>query len=181
MQDIINFVKDQTFIVKVIIFLGLFVLHSFFAVLLNKQNNAKYGKTTILAWIPVFNIFLLGKLAIHFLIGLLLVIGLFFGVCITFNINGLESIHNCLPSDYVVPYQIAYGVILLLLCIIVRIKYNKALRNGSAKDTMTAFIHKDYGDKEPEIKVDTKPTVTETIKDNFQYNHHSNKDDNQNP
>ncbi len=179
MQDIINFVKDQTFIVKVIIFLVLFVIHSIFAVLLNKQYNAKYGKTTILAWLPILNIFLLGTLAVHFLCGILLVIMLFFGVCITFNINGLESIHNIMPTDYVVPYQIVYGVILIILCIVVRVKYNKIIRSGLSNDAMTSFVHKDFENKEPSVVVNTKPTpiVQETIKDNFKYYN----DNNQNP
>jgi len=174
MDSIINYIEDHSVMfIAIGVLLGI-TIYSVIAVFLNKLYNAKYGKTTIMAWIPIFNIYLLGKLVIHSIIGLLLVIGLLFGICISFNISGLETIHNLLGKEYVLPYQITYGVIILLFFIVAKIKLKRIIREGSSKDTMNAFINKDYEEKEPEIVV-TKPVEEpkEMIEDNYQYNHTS--------
>ncbi len=186
MDNIINYIEDHSVMfIAIGVLLGI-TIYSVIAVFLNKLHNAKYGKTTILAWIPIFNIYVLGKLVIHSIIGLLLVIGLLFGICISFNISGLETIHNLLSKEYVLPYQITYGVFILLFFIVAKIKLKRIIRDGTGKDTMNAFINKDYEEKEPEIVVDTKPVEEpkEMIEDNYQYNHTSlsslntHKDDN---
>lgn len=189
MENIINFIKNQSMVVIIIICLVLFGIYSMFAVFLNNVNNVKYGKPTILAWIPGFNIFLLGRLAIHWIIGILLAVALFFGVCISFNISGLETIHNLLPSEYVLPYQIAYGVIIVILALVAKAKYNKIVREGSGKDSMTSYINKDYDNRGVVVSGNTEEVkeVEEQIKDNYSYNHTSlsslnnHIDDNNNP
>ena len=190
MDNIINYVKDHSLIFIIIGSLLFIVLYSMIAVFLNKLNNGKYGKTTVMAWIFPFNIYLLGKLVLHSLVGLLLVIGLLFGICISFNLPGLETIHNLLPKEYVLPYQITYGAIILLFFIVAKIKLKKLIKNGYGKDTASAFINKDYNKPEPVIVVD-KPLeeVKEMIEDNYQYKHtslselntHNNENDNNNP
>lgn len=174
MEDILNYVKDHSIIFIIIgVLLGIFV-YSMYSVLLNKLNNAKYGKSTIISWIFPLNIYLLGKLVIHWIIGILLVIGLLFGICITFNISGLESIHDLLPNEYVLPYQIGYGVLILLFFIAAKFKLNRIIREGTSKDSSHTFINKDFDKKEEEIVIE-KPVepVEEMIKDNYQYNHTS--------
>ena len=175
MQDVINYIKNQSIMVIVIVILVLFVIHSIFAVFLNKLNNAKYGKTTPIAWLPGFNIYLLGKLAIHWLIGLLLLGGFFLGICTEYTIPKLESIHNLLPNEYILPYQIAYVVIIVILFIMAKIKLNRIIKLGTGKDSMSSYINKDYDKKEPEIVTNTNQVneVSETIKDNFKYNNTS--------
>jgi hypothetical protein len=188
MENIINFIKDQSLVVIIIICLLLFGLYSMFAVFLNKVSNVKYGKPTILAWIPVLNIFLLGRLAIHWIVGILLVLALLFGVCVSFDISGLESIHNLLPSDYVIPYQIAFAVIIVIMAIIAKAKYNKIVRSGTGKDSMTSYINKDYDNRGVVVSGTTEEIkeVEEAIKDNYNYNHtslsslNSHNDDNTN-
>ena len=171
MTDIIEFIKSQSVIVIIIIILILIFIYTMLAVLLNKLNNAKHGKTTILAWIPGLNIFLLGKLTIHWIIGIILFIGLLFGIIVSCDIKGLESIKGILPNQYVQVYQIVYLAIIVILFICAKLKTNKIIREGTGKDEMTTYISKDYEElaKEPKI-VDEKPVVEEQIKDNYQYN-----------
>lgn len=175
MESVINYIKDLPFVFKIIAVLLVITIYSVISVLINKLYNAKHGKTTILAWIPPFNIFLLGTLVIHFIVGLLLVIGLLFGICISVNITGLETIHNLLPSEYVLPYQIAYIVIIVLLLLFGKSKLNRLIRNGATKDTANSFINKDYDNKEPDIVASKEEVkeVKEMIEDNYQYNHTS--------
>ena len=175
MEDIINYVKDHSLIFIIIGSLLLITIYSVIAVFINKLSNAKHGKTTKVAWIFPLNIVLLGQLAVHWSIGLLLFIGLLFFVCISFNIPGLEMIHDLLPSNLVLPYQIGYGVILLLIFIIGKIKLNRIVREGTSRDSSNAFINKDFDKKEEKVVVETNKVdeVEEMIKDNYQYNHTS--------
>ena len=152
MDNIINGFIDYLanhLIVSIIIgCLILFSIISTFAVFLNRINNIKYGKTTIIAWIPILNIYLLGKLAINVVVGFLLMIALLFGICISFNIKGLESIHNILPKEYVLPYQIVFGVIFIILIIVAQFKLAKMVRNGTGKDRTNSFVKKNFEEKE---------------------------------
>lgn len=175
MQDIIDLFMEQSIVVKVIIVLVLFVIHSMVAVFLNKLNNVKYGKTSIIAWIPILNLCLLGKFVFNIIGGLILLIVLLFGACISFNIPKLESIHDLLPNEYVLPYQIGCGVIVIILFIIAKVKLQRIIRNGLGKDSMTNYINKDYDNKEPVVTpIEEQPVNENTmISDNFQYNHTS--------
>ena len=132
-------------------------LYSIFAVFLNKLYTAKTGKTTFLAWVPGFNIYLLGRLAVHWTIGLLLILALLFGICISFEIPYLESIYSIMPKEYELPYQIGYGILFVIILIVGKIKLNNLIRTGASKETGSIFINKDYNKKEPEIVVNNKP------------------------
>jgi hypothetical protein len=187
MDNIINYLKDHL-IMSIIIGSLLFItIYSMLAVFINKLYSAKYGKTTGLAWIPGINIYLLGKLVIHWIVGIIMFIGLVFGIIISFDIPYLESVKSILPQNYVLPYQIAYCVLILIICVIGKIKLQKILINNASKADEHAFINKDY-DKEMEAttsEVNNNPPVNNTpqmINDNFQYNIPTeNNDDSKNP
>ncbi len=170
MDYIINFFNEQSMIVKIIIVLILVFIYSMFCVLLNKLNAAKNGKATVLAWIPIFNICLLGKLTVHVIIGFLLVLGLLFGIFISVDIPMLEKIHNIIPNEYVLPYQIGYAVIVLLFFLLAKLKLNKIVASGQGKDEMMAYITKDFDEKKPEIVVDTTPVNEIPVHDNLSLN-----------
>ncbi len=175
MNSIINYIESHSVIFIIIGSLVCFIFYSMIAVFLNNLHNREHGKTTILAWIPIFNIFLLGKLAIHWIVGILMAILFVFGIIITFNISGLETIHNLLPKEYVLPYQIGYGIIILILFIVAKIKLKRIIRSGTGKDELSKFVSKDFDNKDPAIvgNIEQVKEVTETIKDNYSYNHTS--------
>ncbi len=171
MNNIIEFVKTQTTIVKIIIVLVLLVIYVVFAVLLNKLNNAKHGKSSKLAWIPGLNLFLLGKLVIHWLFGILLILGFLFGIIVVTNIKGLEVISNLLPREYTDIYVIGYLALIVVLVIMAKLKLNKIIRDGTGVDNMSSFVSKKFQEeKKPEVVVDKKEEVVEQIQDNYQYN-----------
>lgn len=175
MTGIIEYFKSHLMIILVIGGLLLIVLYTMFAVFLNKLSNMKRGKTTPLVWLPVINVYLLGKLVVNSIIGLLLVILLLYGIIISFDIPGLEIVKVLkLPSTYVLPYQIGYFIMILSLVVIGKSKLNQIIREGTGKDEMSTFIAKDYDDKEPVITTETVPKkIEEGIQDDYQYNHTS--------
>lgn len=187
MQDIINFVKGQSTMVIIIICTILFIIYSMFAVLLNKLNNVKYGKSTIFAWIPGINVILLGKLVVHWSIGVLLFFALLFGICISYPIPYLEKVYTSMPSEYVLIYQVVYILIIFILFIIGKVQLDKIIQTGTGKDAMSLFVSKKLSEKEPEFTIQSAPINTshETINDNFHYNVVENKPEdnsnNQNP
>ena len=175
MTGIIEYFKSHLMIILIIGGLLLIVLYTMFAVFLNKLSNMKRGKTTPLVWLPVINIYLLGKLVINSIIGLLLVILLLYGIIISVDIPGLEVLKSLkLSSTYVLPYQIGYFIMILSLVIIGKSKLNQIIRDGRGKDDMSTFIAKDYDDKEPVIKEEIAPKkIEEWIQDEYQYTHTS--------
>ncbi len=175
MEKVIDLFNSQTIIVKIIVILTIIFIYTMFSVLLNKLNNAKYGKNSIIAWIPGLNVFLLGKLVIHWIIGILLFLGLIFGILITFKITCLEMIYNLLIPSYVNIYQIVYLFLIIILFILGKLKLNKIIRDGSGKDDSSQYITKDYSEEEkkPEI-VTPKEEVVEQIQDNYQYTNNTN-------
>lgn len=175
MDTIINYIENHAVIFIIIGGLLLFIVYSMIAVFLNNLHNRKYGHTTILAWIPILNIFLLGKMTIHWIVGIILALLLLFGICITVDIKGLETIHNLLPKEYVLPYQIGLSIIILLLFIVAKFKIKKIIREGTGKDELSKFVSKDFDNKDPAIVGHSEQAepVQETIKDNYNYNHTS--------
>lgn len=193
MDSILNYIKDHLVVTIIIAVLVGFIIYAMFAVLINKLYSSKYGKETKLSWIPILNIYLLGKLVIHSIFGIILVLGMLALILVSFNIPGLDSLKNIIPSQYVLPYQIGYGVIILLFLIIGKMKLNRIIRDGKSKAYGNDFVNKNFEEKEPEVVVNTKPVneVSESIRDNFQYNssplsnlnnlhNHDNQNDNSN-
>lgn len=180
MDKIIEYCKNHLIAAITLGSLITITIYSIKSVLLNKLNNVKCGKTTIFAWILVTDIFLLGKLVVHWTVGIILVLGLLFGVVISFNIPKLEFFYTLLPSTYVLIYQILYIVIILVFFVFAKIRLNQIIREGTSKDAMNEYINKDFTNKEPEVTVNDKPIVTNTnintntiehgLSDNFQYN-----------
>ena len=169
-----DFFNDHKIIFLLIGGLLLFVVYSMVSVIINKLNNVIKGKTTVFAWIPFTNVYLIGKLVANKIIGILLVILLLYGVIISVDIPGLEVLQKFkLPSQYVVPYFALYSLMIFLLVVAGKSKFNKIIREGTGKDEMSTFIAKDFDDNEPNIVVNNNTTVRETeegINDNFQYN-----------
>ena len=110
-----------------IIVLGIYIAISIF---LNKFNKLVYGKGTAMAWIPIFNTYLLGKLAINKIVGWILVICIFLTGTRTTTINGVETTHTILPESINSVVTILYNLATLSLLIYAIIKYNRLKKNG---------------------------------------------------
>lgn len=78
-----------------------------------------------MAWIPIFDIYLLGKLTINKLVGWALVICAFLTSTYTTTINGVESSGGILPEGIRNVVSIIYGFVVLGLFIYAIVKYNK--------------------------------------------------------
>lgn len=169
-----EFFNDHKTIIIVIACLLLFVIYSVISVFINKLSDAVKGKTTILSWIPPFNVYLLGELVVNKIIGVLLSIMLLFGIIVSVDIPWLESIKKIIPSEIVTPYIVFYLLIIIILLLIGKFKLNRIIREGTSNDEMSRFIAKDYNDVEPVKEETIKPKeIEESIKDEYQYNHTS--------
>ncbi len=89
-QEGLKMLVDFGFVITfiIIIVIGVFVLGFYItkSIFLNKFNKLIYGKATIMAWIPICDLYLLGKLAVNKNVGLILCLMLLF-VGVTFAIN----------------------------------------------------------------------------------------------
>lgn len=169
-----NFFNDHKTIIILIGCLLLIVIYSMISVFINKLNSAIHGKTTIFAWVPVTNGYLIGKLVVNRVIGVLLSILFLFGIFISVDIPGLESIKKIIPNEIVIPYITIYVVIIIALLLVGKSKLNRIIREGTGNDEMSKFIAKDYSEKEPIVTEPIKPKeIQEGIKDEYQYNHTS--------
>ena len=135
MTDVINFIKDHLIIMLTIIGLIVLFIYIICAVLLNKLNKALYGKTTWMAWIPPFNIYLLGKLTIHKVFGWLLLIASLAGTTVKIEINDVSKSYALLPENIQEPYMIIISAIIVILYIVAYIKYKAYIRKNGSLDT----------------------------------------------
>ena len=92
---------------------------------LNKFNKLIYGKFTVMSLIPIFDIYLLGKLTINKAVGWILVICLFLIARYTVVINGNVKTYAIFPENVNKFVLLIYCFIILGLLIYAIIKYNK--------------------------------------------------------
>ncbi len=103
------------------------------AIILNSLNKKMYGKGTALAWIPICNIYLLGKLTINKIVGWVLVALSFLTAEFTMTINGLERTYSILPDGISSFVKSIYniGVFgLFIYAIVKNVQLKKSLNNG---------------------------------------------------
>lgn len=121
-MNIMEFIKDHFVIIIIISILLLIFMYSIFCVTLNKLNRAKYNKNTWMAWVPIFNIYLLGRLTIHTIFGIILALGFFLTIGFSLTNNGVSKYYSILPIDIQEPYAICYSAIIVILFIYAYIK-----------------------------------------------------------
>ena len=92
---------------------------------LNNLHQTLYGKRTILVWIPIVNVYLLGKMTVNKLVGWILFFWsfLFFGNVIP--INFIRETYNKLPTDIIAVVSSSYVIIVIALAFRVIFKYKK--------------------------------------------------------
>ena len=114
-------VDKNLLILFVITTATLLILYVIFSSILSKANKTIYEEKNIIAWIPIFNLYLLGKIAINKIFGVILVL-------IEFLIGFLCSIpyfQNVIPSYIVDILSLVFIFVIIILFFIVLAKYFK--------------------------------------------------------
>lgn len=120
-MDYLERVDKNLLILFVITIATLLILYVIFSSILSKANKTIYEEKNIFAWIPIFNLYLLGKIAINKIIGVILVL-------IEFLIGFLCSIpyfQNVIPSYIVDILSLVFIFVIIILFFIVLAKYFK--------------------------------------------------------
>ena len=107
-------------VVVLIIAIAIYVL---VAIFLNKFNKLVYGKGTALAWIPICNIYLLGKLTVNKLVGWILVICSFLSGSYSVTVDGETVTKTVLPGTLGTVVSNVYSLAVLGLFIYAIVKY----------------------------------------------------------
>lgn len=103
-------------------------------IFLNKFNKLVYGKGTPMAFIPLVNIYLLGKLTISKPVGLILVFVPILTGTLTTNINGEENTYSLFPADISSKINLVVSIVtlgLLIYAIFLYFKLKKEKENGT--------------------------------------------------
>ncbi len=165
LKDITDFVQNHLIVIIVIASILVIFIYVMYAVFLNKLNHAMYGRTTWMAWIPIFNTYLLGKLTIGKIFGFLLVIGSLLGSSFVIKINGVTDNYSLLPTEFQEPYSIIYFAILVILYIYAHIKLKNIIRKKGLTSDVDMHSASNYSNlNRPFI---SKNTPVNSVKDNY--------------
>ena len=116
---------------------------------LNGFNKLVNGKGTPMAWIPIANVYLLGKLTVNKIFGWILVIFLFLTSTITTTVNGVETVHTFLPEEFSRIYSVVVG----LLFIYAIVKYFKIKKEKEVSSQQAVPAQNQYANVEPQQAV----------------------------
>ena len=122
------------FIIAIIIYVIIYVAQAIF---LNKLNKLIYGKGTAMAWIPIANLYLLGKLTVNKIVGWILVICPFLTGTTTTTINGVETTSTFLPEklNSIITTVHSFAVLALFAFAIIKyINLKKEVNNSSENE-----------------------------------------------
>ena len=97
---------------------------------LSNFNKLKYGKGTILAWLPFTSIYLMGKLAFNELAGWGLLVICILSSSYTVTVNGVETVQTIAPVSIQGPLSKIFPLLNFGVFIYCIIKYNKLKKYG---------------------------------------------------
>lgn len=120
----------------IVILIFIFIIYVVQAIFLSKFNKLKNGYGTAMGWVPIANIYLLGKLTFNKIVGLLLVVLIFSTSTLTITINGVENKYKLFPDDINAVVSKLLMLLILELFIYAIIKYiriKKEIRNSETK------------------------------------------------
>ncbi len=132
-----------TLIVGLIVFaivIGIYVLQGLFLTKFNKLVN---GKGTPLAWIPICNVYLLGKLCINKIVGWILVGCILITGKFTVTINGVKNVYTILPKNITSLISSLSNLAIFGLFIYGIIKYNNLKRQKQNQSNDNLINEKD--------------------------------------
>ncbi len=118
-------------IFAIIFAIGVYIVEGIF---LSKLNKLMYGKGTPLAWIPICNTYLLGKLTINKIVGWILVGCVALTANYTITINGVETTKSLLPASIVSIISPIYSLATFGLLIYAIIKYFDLKKKTNTQD-----------------------------------------------
>ena len=108
---------------------------------LSNFNKLKYGKGTILAWLPFTSIYLMGKLAFNELAGWGLLVICILSSSYTVTVNGVETVQTIAPASIQGPLSKIYPLLNLGILVYCIFKYNK-LKKYSVSPMKNTFVEK---------------------------------------
>ena len=121
----------QTLAIFLIFFLVIVIaVYIVVGIFLNKFNKLVYGKGTPMAFIPFANVYLLGKLTVNKVVGLLLVFVPILTATFTTNINGIENTYTLLPVDIsskvsIITNIVTFGLFIYAIFLYFKLKKDK--------------------------------------------------------
>lgn len=130
---------ENTFGSLIIIFIVLAIVIGVYvaqAILLNKLNKLINGKGTALAWIPICNYYLLGKLTINKLVGWILVGCLLLTSKFGTTINGVRTEYTLLPGGINSLVTKLLDLAVFGLYVYAIVKYNQLKKSGINNQTV---------------------------------------------
>ena len=116
---------------------------------LSNFNKLKYGKGTILAWLPFTSIYLMGKLAFNELAGWGLLVICILSASYTITVNGVETVQTIAPASIQGPLSKIYPLLNLGVFVYCIFKYNKLKKSGVPPMSKT-FVEKNLQPVQPQ-------------------------------
>lgn len=128
----------QFFMAYMIVFLIIAIaIYVAVGIFLNKLNKLIYGKGTPMAFIPLVNTYLLGKLTVGKPVGLVLVFAMLLTGTFTTNVNGVENSYTLFSADISSKISTIVNIVtfgLFIYAIFLYFKLKKEKNNGSYVD-----------------------------------------------
>lgn len=103
----------------------LIVLYVIQGIVLTKLNKIMNGKGTPMAWIPIANIYLLGKLTINKLAGWGLLVCILLTGTYTITFNNIQRVYTLFPNEIKEKIFIVFDIVTFVLFIYAIYKYFK--------------------------------------------------------
>lgn len=125
MNAFIEYSSKSAFLVLILIF----IIYVVQAIFLSKFNKLVSGRGTAMGWVPIANIYLLGKLTFNRLVGWILVVLIFSTATLTVTINGVENKYKLFSDDVNMVVSRFLALLILGLFIYAIIKYVDLKRN----------------------------------------------------
>ncbi len=109
----------------IFIIILIFLVYIIQAIFLSKLNKLLNGSGTAMGWVPIANIYLLGKLTFNKIVGWILVVLILSTGTLTVTINGVTNTYRLLPENVSVIESRVLVVLILILFIYAIRKYIK--------------------------------------------------------
>lgn len=143
------------------------LLYILFAVFLNNFHKVHCGQSALSAFLPILNVYILGKLAINKIYGwLLLLTLLFLGSELIITEFGLLDINPIIPISMRKYVYIGYGIILLITYIFSVFKYDRIKSEAGGITLRKLKRQKKKKTKEKDTQVTTLPGETNVVNPN---------------
>ena len=131
---------------------------------LSNFNKLKYGKGTILAWLPFTSIYLMGKLAFNELAGWGLLVICILSSSYTVTVNGVETVQTIAPASIQGPLSKIYPLLNLGILVYCIFKYNKLKKYG-VPPMKNTFVEKNLQPVQQNIQsVQPQPVQPQSMK-----------------